>query len=83
MPFYCYILYSDKTDKYYVGQTEDIQNRLTQHNSGRNKSTKSGLPWVVKYTEEFLTKAEAAKREIEIKNKKSRKYIEWLISLAG
>jgi hypothetical protein len=31
------------------------------------------------YFEEFLTKAEAAKREIEIKKRKSRKYIQSLI----
>ena len=34
------------------------------------------------YQEAFETKGEAFKREIEIKNKKSRKYIEWVISSA-
>ena len=32
-------------------------------------------PWAIVYTEEFPTNAEAANREPEIKNKKSRKYI--------
>jgi predicted GIY-YIG superfamily endonuclease len=31
MPFYVYILYSAAADKYYVGQTEDIENRLFRH----------------------------------------------------
>jgi putative endonuclease len=35
----------------------------------------------LKYSEEFQTKTEALKREFEIKKKKNRKYIEWLISL--
>jgi putative endonuclease len=37
----------------------------------------------MKYTERFETRTEAVKRESEIKKKKSRKYIEWLISSAG
>jgi putative endonuclease len=83
MPFSVYILYSEKRDKYYIGQTEDLENRLLIHNAGRNTSTKAGIPWTLKYTETFQTRSEATIRETEIKKKKSRKYIEWLISTAG
>jgi len=55
---------------------------MQQHNSGQNISTKSGIPWKVVYTETYSSNAEARKRELEIKKKKSRKYIEWLISSA-
>ena len=78
--YYTYILYSSSSDRYYVGSCDDITIRLAQHNTGRNKSTKSGIPWIVNYTETFSSRSEARKREIEIKKKKSRKYIEWLIS---
>ena len=54
--------------------------RIMQHNTGRNASTRSGIPWDIKYTEEYTTRSEAQFREMEIKKKKSRKYIEWLIS---
>ena len=47
---------------------------------GWSKSTKYGSPWIIKYVEQFKTKSAALKREREIKNKKSRKYIEWLIT---
>jgi len=80
MNFFCYILFSEKANKYYVGSCADITVRLQQHNSGRNTSTKSGIPWKVVYTEAFESNTEARKREAEIKKKKSRKYIEWLIS---
>ncbi|MES2479649.1 MAG: GIY-YIG nuclease family protein [Bacteroidota bacterium] len=80
MNFFCYILFSEKTNKYYVGSCADMVARLQQHNSGRNTSTKSGIPWKVVYTEAFDSNTEARKREAEIKKKKSRKYIEWLIS---
>ncbi|GGG21990.1 GIY-YIG nuclease family protein [Pontibacter amylolyticus] len=83
MAYYIYILYSEKTDRYYVGSCQDMETRLTQHNTGRNISTKAGAPWVIRYSEAYPTSQLARKRESEIKRKKSRKYIEHLISTAG
>ncbi len=80
MPFIVYILHSESRDKYYIGSCANISIRLTQHNTGRNTSTKFGIPWRLVYTEEVNTLQEARKRELEIKKKKSRRYIEWLIS---
>ena len=80
MPFITYIIYSEKIDRYYVGSCEDIVVRLQRHNQGRNRSTKAGVPWKLKYTEKYNTRAEAVSREMEIKRKKSRIYIDWLIS---
>ena len=82
MPYFIYILYSEKCDKFYVGQTQDLDKRLIEHNSGKGGAFSSTcMPWVLKYSEEFANRSEAVKREKEIKNKKSRKYIEWLISI--
>jgi putative endonuclease len=78
--FYVYILYSCKLDRYYTGSAEDIPSRLIRHNKGAVKATKNGIQWEFKYSETFTTRAEALKRELEIKRKKSRKYIEWLIN---
>ena len=83
VPFYTYILYSAKLDRYYIGSCEDLDLRIQQHNTGRNKSTKPGIPWVIKYTESFESRSNATKREMEIKNKKNRKYIEFLIDSVG
>ena len=83
MSYHVYILYSVKLDKYYTGSCENVGIRIQQHNTGRNKSTKAGIPWIIKCIEEYNTRTEAVQRESEIKNKKSRKYIEWLISSAG
>jgi putative endonuclease len=41
-----YILFSSKTQKFYIGQTQNIENRLFEHNSGETKSTKGGIPWI-------------------------------------
>ena len=40
---------------------------------------KKGIPWVIVYAEDFYNKSDALKREREIKNSKSKKYIENLI----
>ena len=73
--FYLYIIFSKKLDKYYVGQTDNIFNRLFQHNSGYSKFTSKASDWELKYSEEFDLRENAYKREMEIKKKKSRKYI--------
>ena len=78
--FYVYIIYSIKTDRYYTGYCSDIETRIVKHNLGATASTRSGIPWKLVYFETFENKADAIRRELEIKRKKSRKYIEYLVS---
>jgi putative endonuclease len=66
-------------NRYYSGITYDISWRLERHNNGWGRYTKSGIPWRIVYTEEYKSKTEALRREKEIKNKKSRRYLEELI----
>ncbi len=77
--FYVYILQSLKDFSFYIGQCEDLDFRLSKHADGQSKYTSSKLPLRLVYFEAYPTRAEAIKREKAIKNKKSRKYIEWLI----
>ena len=77
--FHLYILKSEKTSRYYVGSTADLNDRLRRHNSGYSKATKGGVPWMLVYSEEFQTKSQAYQRELEIKAWKSRVLIEDLI----
>ncbi len=79
--YFIYILYSKDFDRYYVGQCEDLKERLKRHNAGAVPSTKSYAPWEMVHTESFSTRAIAMQRETEIKKKKSRKYIEFLIGV--
>ena len=74
-----YILYSPHLDQYYVGHTQNLEDRLFRHNNSGSKSTKKTNDWKVMYTENYEFKNDACKREIEIKKKKSRRYIEILI----
>ena len=83
MPSHCYILFSEKLNKYYIGSTTDIERRLHDHNRGKEKFTRTGIPWILVYTEALETLTLARKRELQIKKQKSRKYIEQLIASFG
>lgn len=64
---YTYIL-KCADDTLYCGYTPELLKRVETHNSGKGaKYTKSRLPVTLVYSEEFLTKSEAMKREYEIK----------------
>jgi putative endonuclease len=75
-----YILHSKNLDRYYVGYTNDLPRRLSEHNRIKGKYTDTGIPWVVVYTETFNGKKDAMKREKYIKSTKSRKFIIELIA---
>ena len=77
---YTYILYCAKLSKYYIGACTDLQRRFYEHNIGHSKFTSSGIPWELKYTQEFETLQSAKQKELAIKKMKSRTYIEALIA---
>ena len=68
MPHYVYILQSLKDNKYYIGETHDVDARLLFHNSGKQRSTKSRIPFKIILIEEFENRQEALKREKQIKS---------------
>ena len=69
--FHLYILLSEKTGKFYIGSTGNLEDRLSRHTTGRSKATFTGRPWKLIWTEEFETRSAAYKREMEIKAWKS------------
>ena len=79
--FLTYIIQSQKSERYYIGHTQNITERLSYHNSGRVTATHNKGPWVLVYSEEYDSKLKANQRELEIKNKKSKRYIEYLITM--
>jgi len=75
MNYFVYILYSPSFKRTYTGQTENLENRLALHNSGKVKSTKPYLPWTLIHFESFASRAEAMKREKWFKKSAGRKKI--------
>ena len=80
MSFYLYIIYSPSLDQYYVGQTHNLSDRLFRHKNSGSKSTQKVSDWTLVFSEQYLTRSEAILREKEIKRKKCRRYIEFLIN---
>ena len=79
MTHYVYILQSEARGSYYVGQTDNLEKRLSSHNRGQVRSTKGRRPWKLTYFECHASRSEAVVREREIKSRKKRRYIESLI----
>ena len=77
-PFFMYIL-ECSDDSYYIGHTDDIDKRISEHMLGQISGyTKKRLPVKVVYVKDFMTRDEAINAEQQIKGW-SRKKKEALI----
>ena len=70
-----YVLKSEAHDRFYVGMSKDVANRLKEHNSGKTKSTKGYRPWKLFHREEYPNREEARNREKFLKSGRGRAYI--------
>ncbi|MDP3940868.1 MAG: GIY-YIG nuclease family protein [bacterium] len=77
--FITYILQSEKNGSYYIGSTQDLEERIKKHNTGQSKYTKKLKPWILVYTEKYGTLSEARRREMYLKSLKSKVAIEKLL----
>lgn len=68
--FYVYIIKGKKSGKFYIGSTQDVEERLRQHAIGNTRSLKDKGPFVLVHKEDFQTRTEARKRENQIKRYK-------------
>ncbi len=77
MKFYVYILESIEHNVCYIGQCNNVEERLELHNSPRARWTKRYQPWRLIHTEEYASRSEAMKREKYLKSLKNiRRFIE-------
>jgi putative endonuclease len=78
--YFLYILRSQKTGKFYVGITTDINRRLSEHNSTKkNTFTSKHRPWELMALYQISTDVTlAVKIEKYIKQQKSVRIIEHL-----
>lgn len=73
--FWVYVLQNARGG-FYVGSTDDVQRRLTEHNEqhGNTYTHKHG-PWVLVWSEPHPDRASAVGRERQIKSMKSSRWI--------
>ncbi len=69
MKFYVYLLISKNNDNIisYVGYTNNLENRLSKHNSSKGAKFTRGRKWVMIYKKAYKTKSEAIKEEHKLK----------------
>lgn len=73
--YYTYVLRSKIDNFLYIGWTDDLRNRLKQHNLGKVESTSTRLPFELVYYEACVQKESAIKREKQLKSGYGRKYL--------
>lgn len=69
MPFFVYILRSS-TNELYIGQTNNLHNREIQQLNKTQKAAKfikDGRDWQLVYSEEYDTRLESMRRELQLK----------------
>ena len=79
MQISCYIIYSESINRYYIGYTTDIYERLKLHNTsyfGCKSYTFKATDWVIFLLIPCESIEQAVFVEAKIKRMKSRKYIE-------
>ena len=72
MIYFVYILESQVDLSKYTGQTQNLEDRLKRHNSGKVKSTASKRPWSLYAHKIVNSRIESLKLEKKIKNLKSK-----------
>ena len=73
--FFVYVISSKIRSYIYVGLTQNVDVRVSQHNHGKEKTTKPYQPFDLILVEHYSTRAEARKREKQLKSGSGK---EWL-----
>jgi len=73
-----YAIYNSRQDKYYIGQTKDLAQRIQLHNSRSFKkcyTSRFDGKWELIYYEKVPTCQEALKREKQLKSYRGREFV--------
>ncbi|UOK41784.1 MULTISPECIES: GIY-YIG nuclease family protein [Flavobacterium] len=79
MKFIVYILFSETKNRYYIGFTSNLEERIVRHNQKSKGFTGNVNDWKIVYIEKYKTKEQAQQRELQIKSWKSKIKIQELI----
>ena len=77
---YCvYALKSEKDNRIYVGITNNLEQRIKEHNIGKTKSTKGYKPWKLLHFKEAETRLEARELEKQWKSGSGKEFLKKMI----
>ena len=79
--YYVYIIYSLTIDRYYIGQTDNIEERMEQHKSGffLHSYTSKTKDWKIVLSINCSSRKQSVNIESYIKSMKSRRFISDII----
>jgi putative endonuclease len=70
--YYIYVLHNSLKDFIYIGYSENLKQRISSHNSGKNKSTKAYIPLELIHYEAYKNIKDAKRREEYLKTNRGR-----------
>ena len=73
--FTVYAIRSEKFDYTYIGFTNNLERRLSQHFSGKSSTARAYRPFVLIYKEKLKTRLEARNREKFLKSSSVRSWL--------
>jgi putative endonuclease len=75
MFFYVYVLQSNIDRRLYIGSTDNLINRVEEHNLGLSVSTRRYTPWTLIYYEACRSLEDAKRREKYLKTSQGGRLI--------
>ena len=69
-PYFVYVLWSASAHRFYIGISENPEQRLEQHNQGMTRWSARHRPWILAHVEQFGDYKAARLRENELKGQK-------------
>lgn len=85
--FWVYVLMSETVGKRYVGQADDLERRVAEHNDPDHNpckfTTRHPGPWTLAHSETFSTRALAMRREKWLKSGVGREWLDQQVGRAG
>ena len=82
MKYFVYIAKSLRAPSYYyTGYSADPVRRLAEHNAGRAKSLRNYIPLEIIKIEEYTSRIEARRRELQLKKFKSGEAFKKIVNL--
>ncbi len=78
MPYWVYVLRSDRTGRRYVGQTDNLAARLNRHSEGLVFATAPYRPWRLVHSEQLDSRSRAMVRERFLKSGQGREFLDQL-----
>lgn len=77
--YYVYILLAIKNRRFYIGSTNNLKERISQHKSGQVYTTKRMLPIRLIFYETFISKRDALRRERYFKTTKGKSSLKLML----